>query len=173
MPTICDFPYASLALNHWSSFWCDIPLKSSILSTQERVSSWLLSNFTGPSSKFLSVLTAVLFVLLFYYLFYYLFNWRIITLQYCDGFCITQYELTINIPVSPPSWTHPPTSLPTLSLWAVRCPTSRTELALAIYLTYGNVYVSVLVSQSIPPSPSPIGFKGMFFMSVSPLLPCR
>ena len=38
--------------------------------------------------------------------------------------------------------------------------------------THGNVYVSVLFSQIIPPSPSPTESKRLFFTSVSPLLPC-
>ena len=41
------------------------------------------------------------------------FNWRIITLQYCDGFAMLQYELAIGIHVSSPSWTLlPPPSPP-------------------------------------------------------------
>ena len=37
---------------------------------------------------------------------------------------------------------------------------------------YVNVYVSMLFSQIIPPFPSPTESKSLFFMSVSPLLPC-
>ena len=32
---------------------------------------------------------------------------------------------------------------------------------------YGNVYVSALFSQIIPPSPSPTEYKSLFFTSVS------
>ena len=35
------------------------------------------------------------------------------------------------------------------------CPASCTELALVIYFPYGNIHVSMLFSQIIPPSPSP------------------
>ena len=48
-------------------------------------------------------------------------------------------------------------------------PVSYIKLPLAIYLTYGNVYVSMLFSHIIPPSPSLTVSK----MSVSPLLPCK
>ena len=42
----------------------------------------------------------------------------------------------------------------------------------ALYFTYGSIYASMLLSQIIPPSPSPIVFKSLFFMSVFPLLHC-
>ena len=54
-------------------------------------------------------------------------------------------------------------------LWV---PVSYIKLALVIYFTYGNVYVSMLFSQIIPPSPSPNDSRSLFFTSVSPLLPC-
>ena len=44
------------------------------------------------------------------------------------------------------------------------------ELTLAICSTYGDVYVLMLFSQIIPPSPSPTESKSLFCMSVSPLL---
>ena len=36
-----------------------------------------------------------------------------------------------------------------------------------------NVYVSMLLSQSTPPSPSPTVPTGLFSVSASPLLPCK
>jgi len=47
------------------------------------------------------------------------FNWKIITLQYYDGFAIRQQESAIGIHVSPPHRHHPeppPSCLPTPSL---------------------------------------------------------
>ena len=50
------------------------------------------------------------------------------------------------------------------------CLASCIRLALADCFTYGNMYVSMLFSQVIPPSLSPADFKSLFFTSVSPLL---
>ena len=67
----------------------------------------------------------------------------------------------------PPLLNPPLTSLP-IPPQSIdfECPASYIELPLAIYFTYGSVYVSVLFSHSIPPSPSPTVSK----MSVSPLM---
>ena len=46
------------------------------------------------------------------------------------------------------------------------------KLALVICFTYGNIHVSMLFSQIIPPLPSPTESKSLFFTFVSPLLPC-
>ena len=42
-----------------------------------------------------------------------------------------------------------------------------------VHFIYGNVYVSMLFSQVIPPSPSCTVTIHLVFMSVSPLLPCK
>ena len=69
----------------------------------------------------------------------------------------------------------PPTSLPLCPFRLSKstsfgCPASWIKLALVIYFTYGDVYVSVLFSQIIPPLPSPTESKSLFFTSVSLLL---
>ena len=56
------------------------------------------------------------------------------------------------------------------SAFGFECPVSYIELGLVIYFTYGNIHVSVLFSQVIPPSPSPTESKRLFFISVSLLL---
>ena len=68
-------------------------------------------------------------------------------------FAIHQHESATGIYV-PPILSLPPTFLPTLSLWVaeehwlwVPC-----FMPCDIYFTYGNVYVSMLFSQVIPPS---------------------
>ena len=54
---------------------------------------------------------------------------------------------------------HSPPSLPHSSGLSqntdFECPASCIELALVIYFTYGNIYVSMIFSQIIPPSPTP------------------
>lgn len=52
--------------------------------------------------------------------------------------------------------------------WA-ECSVLYSEFPLAIYFTYGNVQVSMLLSQIIPPSPSSTGSKSLFFIFVFPL----
>ena len=77
----------------------------------------------------------------------------------------------------PPSQTPHPLSYSSHSSGLFRCtsfecPVSCIELGLVIYFTYGNIHVSMLVSQIIPPLPSPTESKSLFFTSVSLLLPC-
>ena len=54
--------------------------------------------------------------------------------------------------MSPPSWTSHPSRL-SQSTW-FELPASYNKFPLAVCFTYGNVYVSTLLSQFIPPSPS-------------------
>ena len=103
--------------------------------------------------------TYLVFILFFKYKFIY-FYWRLITLQYCISFAIHQHESTTGIHVSshpethltPPSPSHPSGSC---LIPGFESPASCIELALVIYITFGNIYVSMLFSEIIPPSPSP------------------
>ena len=70
-------------------------------------------------------------------------------------------------PLQPPSPSHP-SGLSQYTCF--ECPVSCIELWLVIYFTYGNMYVSILFSQIIPPSPFPTESKRLFFTSVSLLL---
>ena len=72
-------------------------------------------------------------------------------------FAIWQHESTIGVHMPPnpePHSTLPPYSVP---LGCPRASASYVELVPVIYFTYGHVYVSMLLSQIIPSSPSPTG----------------
>ena len=70
-------------------------------------------------------------------------------------------------PLPPPSPSHPSGLSQCTS---IECPVSCIELGLVICFTYGNIHVSMLLSQIIPPSTSPTESKSLFFISVSLLL---
>ena len=96
------------------------------------------------------------------YLLIYL-NWRLITLQYCGGFCHTLTWISLGCtcvpiltPLPPPSPSHP-SGLSQCT--GFECPVSCIKLGLAICFTYGSVHVSMLFSQIILPSPSPTESK--------------
>ena len=64
-----------------------------------------------------------------------------------------------------------PTSLPIPSLWVIplhqpRALVSCIQPGLVICFTLDNIYVSMLFSQIIPPLPSPIESKSLFYTSV-------
>ena len=104
------------------------------------------------------------------------FNWRLITLQYCSGFCHTLTS-AMCVHVSPhpkPPFHFPPHPiiLGCPSSTGFECPVSCKELGLVIYFTYGNMHVSLLFSQIIPLSPSPPEYKSLSYISVSLLLSC-
>ena len=90
-------------------------------------------------------------------------------------FAIHWHESATGIHVSPPSQTPLPPLTPSnpsglSQCTSFECPVSCIELGLVIYFTSGNIRVSMLFSQIIPPSLSPTEFKRLFFISVSLLL---
>ena len=107
-----------------------------------------------------------------YYLFKFIFNWSIIALQYCVGFSHTTTWISHK-------YTYVPSLLnliPPLQVvieHQVELPVLHSNFPLTIFFTSGNVYVSILLSQFIPPSPSPTVSTSLFSMSVSPLLPYK
>ena len=99
-------------------------------------------------------------------------NWRLITLQL---FWWVLPYIDMNQPwvyMCPPSWTPLPPPFPSYPSGSSQCtgperPVSCIEPGLGICFTYDNVHVSILFSQIIPPSPSPIKSKRLLFTSVS------
>ena len=97
---------------------------------------------------------------------------------------IHQREGAIGIHMSPALWTFLP--LPTPS-YLLGCHTTHSHYLSHLlyshttslhwlcfaYFTYGNVYISELLSQFVPPSPSPTVSTSLFSMTTSPLLPCK
>ena len=70
-------------------------------------------------------------------------------------------------PLPPPSPSHPSGSSQCTS---PEHPVSCIEPGLAIHFKYDNIHVSMPFPQTIPPLPSPIEFKRLFYTSVSLLL---
>ena len=114
---------------------------------------------------------------LFYFVFSPIFiSWTLITLQYCSGFCHTLTWISHRFTCVPHP--EPPlTSLPIPSLWVIpvhqpQALVSCIQPGLEICFTLHNIHVSVLFSQIIPPSPSRIESKSLFYTSVSLFLSC-
>ena len=90
---------------------------------------------------------------------------------------IHEHESAIGIHVFPWLLNCPPTSLPSPPFWVitehqlwVSCIIQQTPTH---HCTYGDVHILILLSEAIPPSPSPAVTISLFFMSESPLLPCK
>ena len=108
--------------------------------------------------------------------FYFLISWRLITLQYCSGFCHTLTWVSHGFTCAPHP-NPPPTFLSTRSLWVfpvhqARALVSCIQPGLVICFTLDSILVSMLFTQNIPPSPSPTESKSLFYTSVSLFLFC-
>ena len=107
------------------------------------------------------------------------FNWKIIALQYCVDFChITTWIRHRYIYMAPPSWASSHLLPHSTSLGYHRA----SELSFLRHtgnshclsnFTYGSAYVSMLISQFFPPTPSLTVSTSLFSMFTSPLLPCK
>ena len=125
----------------------------------------------ASSSHWLSSLFIICFLFSFSFI-----SWKLITLQYCSGFAINWHESAMDLHVFP-ILNPPPTSFPIPSLWVFpvhqpRALVSCIQPGLAICFTLDNIHVSMLFSQIIPPSSSPIEFKSLFYTSASLFLSC-
>ena len=102
----------------------------------------------------------------------FLFNWRIIAFNIVLISTITWINLIyIYVPSLPPPTPSHPSRLSQSTRFEF--PTSYSKFPLAVYFPAGNVWVSVLLSRFIAPSPSCALSTSLLSMSVFPLLPCR
>ena len=108
------------------------------------------------------------------------FNWRIIALQCCAGFWHTTHEwviiLYIYVYIYPPSGASiPPPILPLqgITKHQAELPVSYSSFPLVIYFKYDRVYLSMILSQFILPSPSPAVSTCHFSTYVFPFLLCK
>ena len=89
---------------------------------------------------------------------------------------VHQHESAIGVYIFPlPSWTSLllPTRLGCHRALDLSCLCHTANSHWLSILTYGNIYVSTLLSQIVPPSPSVTVSTSLFFMSVSVFLPCK
>ena len=103
-----------------------------------------------------------------FYLFIYVFYFTILY-WFCHTLAWIHHGCTCVPHPEPPSQSRP--SGPS-QCTSPGHPVSCIEPGLVIYFTYDNLHVSVPFSHIIPPSPSPIEFKRLFYTSVSLLMYC-
>ena len=99
------------------------------------------------------------------------FTWRL-TLQYFGGFWHTSTWISHGCTRTPPSWTPLLPPSPSCPSWlsqsiGFKCSTPCIEITRVINFTNGNIHVSKLLCQIIPPSPSPIVQKSVLYICVS------
>ena len=121
---------------------------------QLTVSTLAISRHTVLSFLFFILFFLFLFLLLFFPIYFYKLeaNYNIVVV-----FAIHWHESAMDLHVFPIP-IPPPTSLSAQSLWVfpvhqVRALVSCTQPGLVICFTLDNIYVSILFSQNIPPSP--------------------
>ena len=119
----------------------------------EAILSWTFSFGRFLITVSISLFVIIVFIFSFWKFIY--FNWRLRTLQYCSHSCHTLTWISHGSSCVPHPEPPPPSS-PShpsgLSQWTgFECPVSCIKLGLMISFTNGNLHVSMLFSQIIPP----------------------
>ena len=90
---------------------------------------------------------------------------------------IHQLETAMGVHVShhPELWptSSPPHPSGLSQSTSFECPVLCIKLSLVVYITYSNIYVSMLFFHIVRPLPSPTLSKSLFFISVSLLMSCK
>ena len=142
---------------------------AAIKSTKELIGNW------GVSGRRKKTMTSGHF--LFFFFSFIFISWRLITLQYCSGFChtltwISHGFTSIPHPNTPSHLPLHPIPLGLPSVHQVRALVSCIQPGLVICFILDNIHVSMLFSWNIPPLPSPTESKSLFCTSVSLFLFC-
>ena len=106
---------------------------------------------------------------LFIYLF--IFNWRIIALKCCVGLCQTStwtsHRYICSFPLKPPSHLLAHHTPRVCRRHQIDLPMLYSNFPSSIYFTYGNLDISKLVSQFVPPSFAICVYKSVLYVWVS------
>ena len=133
----------------------DSILQPIILYQKSRCSHWYRQNEYNLIIKDLS------------FLLFFFFHWKLIALQLCVGFCKTTMQIRREycFPLEPPLL-PPISSLLSLTEHRAGVPVLYSRFPLVIYFTHDSVYMSMLLSELILPSPSPSVSTKMSSMTV-------
>ena len=162
----------------WHIFWHGIADRKGVLDVMTEFQGFDTFFWTMKMSflSFKKLETSSYVSLSFFFSHLFFISWRLITLQYCSGFCHTLTRISHGFTLFPIP-IPPPTSLSTRSLWVspvhkARALVSCIQPGLMICFTVDNMYVLMLFSRNIPPSPSPTESKSLFCTSVSLFVFC-
>ena len=176
---VWEVPLVSLILLELSLLFRSLLFCSVSLHWSLRKAFWSLLPILWISASNGNIFPFLLFLLLlsFFKLFSYIYiSWRLISLQYCSGFCHTLTWIRhgcICVPhPDPPSHPFPIPSLWVILVHQLRALVSCIKPGLVICFTLDNIHVSMLFSQIIPPSPSPTESISLFYTSRSLLVSC-
>ena len=113
---------------------------------------------------------------IFFFFSFIFISWRIITFQYCSGFCHTLTWISHGFTCIPHP--DPPSRLPLYPI-PLGLPSAPGPSTCLMHPTWAgdlfhldNIHVLMLFSWNIPPSPSPTESKSLFCTSVSLFLFC-